>query len=296
LIGLLILLTAGCLGCNSEDEVIIEHLDLNDTVDINLPESDENRQPFRIAIAAMISPRETFTYYEELLHHISQAIDRPVRLEQRKTYKEVNELIEARQIDMAFICSGAYVDARESFPVEILAIPVIQGADTYRAYIIVNKNSNIDTFEELRNKKFAFTDRLSNSGYLHGLKRLSNLNETPDSFFGDYMFSSGHDYSIMAVAGGIVDGATVDGLIFEYYKVRFPSRVENIKVIEISEEYGMPPIVVHRDVSQTTKDELRRILLTLHQTDDGAALLKPLMIDRFQEGRESDYDTIRLIQ
>ena len=54
----------------------------------------------------MISPKETFIYYRQILDYIASGLGRNVELVQRKTYSEVNELIGKGEIDVAFICSG----------------------------------------------------------------------------------------------------------------------------------------------------------------------------------------------
>src|SRR3989304_2004576 len=66
----------------------------------------------------------------------------------------------------------------------------------YQSYIITNKNSGIEKFEDFIGKTFAFTDPLSNSGKLYADKRLKDLNTPSDSFFASTMFTHAHDISI----------------------------------------------------------------------------------------------------
>ena len=42
-------------------------------------------------------------------------------------------------------------------------------------------------------------------------------------FFSNTIYTYSHDNSIMAVAKGMVDGASVDGLIWEFYHQRKPT-------------------------------------------------------------------------
>ncbi|RMH78555.1 MAG: phosphate/phosphite/phosphonate ABC transporter substrate-binding protein [Calditrichaeota bacterium] len=248
--------------------------------------------PLHIAIAAMTSPAENLRYYEELLHYLSQKIQRPVKIEQRKTYKEVNSLLETRQIEMAFVCSGAYVEARRHFPIEILAVPQIRGKSTYNAYIIVHRASSIRRFEDLRGKSFAFTDPLSNTGRLYAVKRVKELGSTPREFFSRIIYTHAHDHSIQAVARHLVDGATVDGLIYDYLETYAPEKVADLRIIEVSEDFGMPPIVVPAQLDPQLKKRLRHIFLHMHEDPAGQKILRQLMIDRFVPAREADYKSI----
>ncbi|MCJ7830710.1 MAG: hypothetical protein MUP74_04905, partial [Desulfobacterales bacterium] len=55
------------------------------------PVPKPERGRLRVAVAAMISPQETFIYYRELIDYIGERLDRDIELVQRKTYGEINE-------------------------------------------------------------------------------------------------------------------------------------------------------------------------------------------------------------
>ncbi len=284
-----IFLMAGCTWSAEHVSDDASLLDLTDTVDLPPPGFKYDEAPLRVAIAAMTSPKETFVYYEELLHYLGEHLDRPIRMEQRKTYQEVNDLLELEAIELAFICTGAYLTAREEFPVHLLGVPVIKGRNVYNAYIIANRNVSVETFSDLRGRSFAFTDPLSNSGHHFLASKLREMGESPEHFFSSTVFSGGHDYSILSVANGVVDAATVDGLVFEYMMSQQPEILRNVKVITVSRDFGMPPIVMHGAASDSLKAAISDILFSMHEDPAGAAILKPLLIDRFQEARVSDY-------
>lgn len=75
-------------------------------------------------------------------------------------------LLKNNEIDFAFVCGGAYIDGNSEFGMKILVAPEVNGNTTYHSYIIVHNNSNYTNLIDLRGKKFAFTDPLSNSGKL----------------------------------------------------------------------------------------------------------------------------------
>ena len=77
---------------------------------------------------------------------------------QRKTYDEINELIRKGEVDLAFICTGPYASGRERYGFEALATPIVRGEPYYQSYLIVNRDSPFNKFEDLRGRKFAFTD------------------------------------------------------------------------------------------------------------------------------------------
>lgn len=248
-----------------------------------------------VAISAMISPKETFIYYNELLDYLSEKIDKKIILKQRKTYDEVNKMIEQSQVDFAFICSGAYIHEVEKKTIDIIAVPICYDKPFYQSYVIVNKNSNIKSIQDFRNKKIAFTDPMSNTGCLYARKRLKETFSESEIFSENPIYTYAHDLSIQLVQKNIVDCATVDGLIFEYIKQNNSSTVKNIIVIEKSEDFGIPPIVASKNISEKIKQQLKDAFITMHNDSAGSLILKKLLIDRFEQGNDSIYNSIRNI-
>lgn len=265
----------------------------NGVPDVGGSSAKSGLPPLHIAVAAMISPETTRRYYEELLRLVADRMGRRAVFWQRRTYAEVNDLVMNRQVDAAFVCAGPYVKGREQFGMELLAVPVVHGVKVYYSYIIANRNSSYASLHDLRGKKFAFTDPDSNTGCLVPTYMLAKQGETPESFFREYFFSNSHDNSIKAVVDGQADAAAVDSLIWEFMNTIDPALTSRTKIIEKSSPYGMPPIVVHPAMDEPAKKRLKQIFLTLHEHKDSAALLAKLQIDRFAEGDDKAYDTVR---
>lgn len=253
----------------------------------------EGKAPLRIAVAAMISPEETLTVYQELMDYIAAKLGRPVEIKQRRTYQEVNDMLGAGKLDAAILCSGPYVHAKRRYGVELLAVPVINGSPTYRSYIIVPQSSTAASLEELHRKRFAFTDPLSTSGYLYPVYALISQGRQPATFFAKTLFTYSHDNSIEAVAEGVVDGAAVDSLIYDYLQTTNPALVARTRIIHRSPPMGAQPVGVPRNLEPETKQALRDLFLGLDQDPTGRGILKKLGVDRFIPGDDSLYDSIR---
>ncbi|VVB92435.1 ABC transporter, phosphonate, periplasmic substrate-binding protein [uncultured archaeon] len=254
----------------------------------------------KVAIGSVISPKESYVYYEEMIQYISIKINGPVKIIQRRTYQEINDLIKNKEIDFAFVCSGPYVEGNSEFGMKLLVVPEMYGRTTYNSYIIVANNSSYSNFSQLRGKKFAFTDPLSSSGKIYPEYLLALINETPDSFFGkdekgmnNYFFTYSHDYSIIAVAEGLADGAAVNSLVYEYMKTTKPEIISKTRIIEISPALGNPPIVVPKEIDPFLEQRLKDIFMNMDRDDKGRKILSSIMIDRFVTINDSSYDTIR---
>ena len=279
-------------GCDSNRGYT--HVDLTDkkvpgTEDLQTPAKDT----LRVAISAMISPKETYIFYRELLEYLGKRIGYDILLVQRRTYAEVNALFPKHLIDLAFICSGPYATQRESYGFEGIATPVVRGMPYYQSYLIVQKQSSHSRLEDLKGKVFAFTDPGSNTGALVPRYWLSLMGATEHSFFKQIIYTYSHDNSIMAVAKGLVDGATVDGHKWEFYNRKNPYFTEKTRVIKTSEHFGGPPLVASAALAPDLKSRIQETMLSMHQSGDGRNILENLMIDRFEAPDPVWYEKIR---
>lgn len=254
---------------------------------------EPRKLPLRVAIAAVISPQATFETYAPLLDYLSKRLDRPVQLIQRGTYAEINELIRTGGADVAFVCGGAYVEGRREFGMELLVAPQVRGQTTYFSYLIVPRDSSAQSLADLRGKRFAFTDPLSNSSYLVPLWLLRKMGATPETFFASTTFTYSHDNSIRAVADHLVDGAAVDSLAYEYTIARDPTYSGKTRLIAKMGPFGIPPVVAHPQIDETLRTQLQNALLTMSEDEVGRKALSALMIDRFVVVEDSLYDSIR---
>lgn len=259
-------------------------------------ENVEEKETLKIAVSAIISPKKTFIYYSDMLDYISKKIEVPVELVQRDTYAEVNALVKDRKVSAAFVCSGAYIDGKRDFGMELLVAPVAYGNPFYYSYIIVPIDSNAKRLEDLKGKKFAFTDPMSNSGKLAPTYMIDKIGESPDSFFSDIIYTNSHDKSIEAVAKNLVDGAAVDSLIWDYANTTEPEFTSKTRVIIKSPPYGIPPVVTPARLAPELKEKLRHILLNMHLDAEGRSILEKVKIDRFVEIEDGAYDSIREMQ
>lgn len=247
----------------------------------------------RVAIAGVLSPTETLTYYQELLAYIGQELGSQVTLILKPTYAEVNDIIKGQRADLGFVCSLAYVKGKQDFGMELLVVPQMYGETVYYSYLIVPEDSNAKSLADLEGASFAFTDPMSNSGHLAPTYQLSLLNKVPVSFFREYDFTYSHDNSILAVADKLIDAAAVDSLVYDQSVANNPELASKIKVITSWGPFGIPPVVVSPTLEPELKQQLRTLFLELHNSETGTTILANLAIDRFLVASDGIYDSIR---
>lgn len=278
-------------ACTEEQSPV--HIDLSKRVSNEKLLNKAKEEQFTFGIGSMITPKEGYAYYRRLIQYLGENMGQAVRIVDRGTYEEMNNLLEHQQLDAAFVCGGPYVEGKESFNLELLALPEMAHGPIYFSYLIVPANSTSRSLEDLRGKKFAFTDPKSNSGMIVPSYWLAALGETPDSFFSKHIFTYAHDASIKAVIDNLVDGAAVDSLIWDFMNGRNPEIGVKTRIIKRSQSFGIPPLVVRPGLPTKKKQQLREILLGMHQDPAGKQILAAMDIKRFIIGEDSAYDSIR---
>jgi phosphonate transport system substrate-binding protein len=273
-------------GCNQEpsdtatsEEVI--QLDKLQPLPTPAPREQPEGESLKVAIASILSPQGTIQSYQPFLHYLENHIEKDVILIQKKTYQEVNDLLNRNVVDVAFVCTGAYVASKKSM--QLLVVPQINGKTTYNSLLIVPEKSAVQEIAELKGSIFAFTDPLSNSGYRYPVSLLEKRGEKPETFFSRTILTYSHDRSIVAVADGLADGAAVDSIVFDFFQKRDPDIVNQTRVIHQSEPFAIPPVVVPAEIEKSKKDWLKEIFLNVHKSPKGAEALKVMGVERFVE-------------
>ena len=259
-----------------------------------LPTQEENQvTPLRVAVAAVISPQGTVDSYSSLLQYLSSRLQRPVELVQRRTYLEINDLVAKGEVDIAFVCTSAYIAGHDQFGMELLAAPQVKGETVYYSYLIVPAGSPARSMGDLKGKVFAFTDPISLSGRMYPTFLVQELGSSPEQFFARTFFTYSHDDAILAVANRVADGAAVDSLIYEFAVARDPSLAEKTRVIHRSPAFGIPPVVVSPQIRPQLIAELQTLLLEMDRDEAGKLALQAIGVDKFILIEDNAYDGVR---
>lgn len=278
---------AGCGGTPKDSEIIL--YTSAETKNDHKQESDK----IRVAIASVISPKASLEKYNYLIQYLGEQMNREIEIVQKQTYKEVNDMLESGEVDIAFICSLSYViGMQEEYLVDI-ASPIVEGRPIYRSYTIVRKDKSFEDLIDLQGKKFAFMDPFSYSGRLAILRSLEDMGFKAEDFFDEIYYTYSHDYSVKAVSLGIVDGATVDSILFDQLEKTAPELANQIKVIGIGEEAGTPPIVGSKHAEPEVVKTFTSLLQNLHTSEEGQNILKDIGVDRYGPIQIKDYDVIK---
>jgi phosphonate transport system substrate-binding protein len=223
-------------------------------------------------------------------NYLESAIGRRVQFVQRGVYSPIIDGLRAGHIDFAWICGFPYVLHAREF--RLVAVPVWRGRQTYQSYLIADRDSTVTGIDDLRGRSFAFSDPLSNSGYLYLRFLLAQRQSRSDTFFGRSFFAHSHPNVVEAVADGLADGGAVDGYVWEVLSEVMPSLAARTRVLQRSPEFAFPPLVAAAHVDARLRRRMQGALLSMHDSPEGRAVLKELRLDRIDTGSPRQYDSI----
>lgn len=250
----------------------------------------------RVVVGSMISPQSTLDRYQGLVQFLGGQVGRKGVLLQRRTYFESNQTLATAQAELGFVCTGAWLQGeRQGLPLDVLAVPVVGGKTTYRAALVVPAASPVRDLADLRGRTVAFVDALSLTGRLWLADQVRRLGDREDRFFGRTLYTGSHDRSILAVADGLCDAATVDDLVLDALLASRQDLKQRLRVAQYSPPFGIPPVVAPRALDPALRMRLTAHLLELHGTPQGQAVLSGLGVERFVLPQPGHFDSAKAI-
>lgn len=250
-------------------------------------------RPVQFGLTAVVV-RENLRFFDRWRQYLERRIGRPVRFVQRRSYREIMDLLETGEIDFAWICGYPFVRRRDPEFLELMAVPVYHGEPRYQSYVIVHRDSPAASLADLAGKVFAYSDPDSNSGYLQPRLMLMNAGLSPDGFFRLTFFTYNHAETVEAVANRVAEGGAVESYVWEFLTRTNPALAGRTRVIARSDKFGFPPLVGRLGVDAELRRRMRAAVLGMHEDVDGRALLAELALDAFAAGDSGLFDGIRL--
>lgn len=237
----------------------------------------------RVGLAPILSVQSGGEGLAALCDALSRRLGRAVEPMIGSDYREINDLLDFGQLEAGIVCAGAFADPRLTETCEPLLVPLLVGAGaTYQSFLVVRRDDPARRLEDLRDGSIVFTDSLSLTGFIHPVIRLSALGSSPRAFFSKISFSHSHDRSLAMVAGGAVRAAAVDSSVYTIWHGAGSQDKEGVRILEASEHYPAPPIVVRKSLPAADRQALRAALLDLAGTEEGKAILRKIGWTGFQ--------------
>lgn len=209
----------------------------------------------------------------------------------RDSYQAILDLLFSDQLEAAWICGYPFVRFEQEL--SLYAVPVYRGEPLYQSYLIRPAGTHlIEGWSDLRGKVFAYSDPLSNSGWLVAQAELARAHLSPHDLKRGF-FTHSHRNVAEAVAAHLAQAGSIDGYVWETMKVQGMAAVAKTEVVWRSPKFGFPPLVTRNKPRSPGLRKLRVALLDMQSTASGRELLQALNLDGFAAGSPSLFDSIR---
>lgn len=246
---------------------------------------------FRIGLTSVILVDQV-AFLSNWGRHLAAQVGCEVSFVARESYQAILDLLFSGQIDAAWICGYPYV--LHETELSLLAVPLYQGQPVYQAYLIRSRQlgAAIKQWGDLRGKVLAYSDPLSNSGWLVAQAQLAKARVSARDLKRAF-FAHGHRHVAEAVAAGLAQAGSIDGYVWETMRQQGMTAVAQTEVVWKSEHYGFPPLVTRRNAAHPFQTELQQALLSMSKNSAGQGLLKELNLTGFITGSPGLFESIR---
>jgi len=233
--------------------------------------------------------------YEALADAIGQRLGATTELAVETDYENCRNDVN----DICFVCSLPYVMfEREGIsPAVPIAAPVLTGKryggyPIYFSDVIVHRDSDAQSFFDLRGRSWAFNEPLSQSGYGITRYHLVSIGET-NGFFSEVVKAGFHETSIRMVANHEVDASAIDSQVLAIEMRDHPEITDKLKVIAALGPSTIQPVAISKRFDEEFSNAVRQVLLDFDATPEGREILALGTIAKWVSVDRSDYDDIR---
>lgn len=239
---------------------------------------------FRIGLLGGENAQDRLASNECLRTYAEEALGVPVSLFAPADYNGVIQGLLGGTLDMAWLGASAYAAVYLENPGAVTPVLVktnLDGSFTYYSIGIARADSGITSLDDMQGKVFGFGDPNSTSGYLVPLVEIpaAGYSMTAGEYFGDVVFTGGHEQTIVAVANGdVAAGVTwADGLgnwadgynSGALRKAVDAGLVDMNDLVQIWQSSPIPegPVVLRNALPADVKARMTDLVANLHTTD-----------------------------
>ena len=249
--------------------------------------------PLRIGLTAVILADQA-AFLARWSDYLGARLGLPVVFVARESYQGILDLLFSEQLDAAWICGYPYV--LHQAQLQLLAVPLYQGAPIYQSYLIAGQTSEVQIsgWGDLKRRVLAYSDPLSNSGWLVAQEQMRAVGLTVRDLRRAF-FAHGHRNVAEAVAAGLAHAGCIDGYVWETMQLQKMPVVGNTQVIWKSEHYAFPPMVARNSHAHPMLPQLGQVLLAMASDLQGLELLRSLNLTGFAGANPTMYDSIKTL-
>ena len=236
---------------------------------------------------------------------LSDKLGIPVHVSVSTDYNTVVEAMGSKKVDVGFLPPTTYVLAHDQGVADVLlqaqrfgvndedGTPTKDLVDFYKSMVIVKKDSDIKTIEDLKGKKMGWQNVTSSAGYVWPAVELKKAGLDPEKDVQGVTLK-GHDTAVLAVLNGDVDAAATFQDARNIVKKDAPDVFDKTRVLFFTKPIPNDTISVRPDLTKEWKDKIADAFISLGKDEKGHQIISEIYShEGYTKSKDSNFDIVR---
>lgn len=244
----------------------------------------------KFGVFPYISPRQAVKLFYPIAKRIEKETGYLVKVLTAPDYHSFMSRAENEEYDILIPATASYLELmQKGVSYDVIAM----GNPTFHGGVIVRKDSDVHTIDQLKGSQVAAVGPFSYAAYRYFVDKIKKQGYTiPEDF--RFIFLGKLDTVVFAVLNKRFKAGVIrtDALNWE----RFSKISDEFRVIDRSVDIPQFPFAVKRNLSKDLKQHIQKVFLNIKMiSPEDKAILKALRIKSIISAKDSDYDTFRKI-
>ncbi|MCP3979093.1 MAG: phosphate/phosphite/phosphonate ABC transporter substrate-binding protein [bacterium] len=230
--------------------------------------------------------------YAPLIEHVAESTGLEIEFSIPETYEQLVDWFHEDRIQLAWFGGLTFLHAERRTGARAL---VTRDVDLeFTTDFLVSRSRVEPSLQEFAGETFAFGPPLSTSGHLMPRYDLGTEGIEPESFFGDVLYSDGHDQTARWVSDGRIDVGAVNSVVVESMFREGRLSADRVRVLRTTPPYRNYVWAIRPDVPPAIRVALVDAFLGLDASIPAhAAILSRLGARGFVPASHADYEELR---
>lgn len=249
-------------------------------------EKSDSKDRYSFAIHPLHNPIRLFSVYQPLIDYLNKNIpNASFYLESSRDYPAFDKKLELGSVDFALPNPYQTMIASEG---KYRVFGKMGDDYNFRGIILIPKDSTIKTVADLKGKTISYPAPTALAAtmmpqmflYEHGLDVIKDTQS---------LYVGSQESSIMNAFEGKTDAAATWPPPWEVLKEQRPEIADKLMVKWETQSLPNNGLVVHRRIPDALVAQVKQLMLNLHKSDEGRAILQRMFLSKFESADNETY-------
>ena len=246
----------------------------------------EKRERLVLGVMPSLPPTKLFTKYQPLADYLTRKTGKEVVISTAPNFQEYIVRLQKGEYEMILPNPYQYIKVSKTpgyAPlVKIAGIP-------FQGFIVVRKDSRINSIQDLKGKKIAYPDPSALAATMQVRAYLKRNGIDPEKDTRE-SYAASQESVIYGVHQRLFDAAgtwpeALEGIPDDIRK--------GLKVLAETETLPHRPIAIRSDISSDVSEKVKKALLGMKDEPEGRNILASIGYHAFEAASDNDYDAVR---